>query len=125
MGGAYKFTNDELRFLLYSLEYVPPQGDNMRYTLDDKIRVELARRDTVAKRQAGKGTVRKKDVPSYQLIQAALLVRAGEAPLRKVVAITGVPYGRVWQMAKRYKEEREQNQGKNDETGQPNKSGPK
>lgn len=121
MGGAYKFTNDELRFLLYSLEYVPPQGDNMRYTLDDKIRVELARRDTVAKRQAGKGTVRKKDVPDAQLLQAAILIQTGGVPLRKVVEQTGVPYGRVWKMAKRRKEK----QGETNEPGQPNKNRPK
>lgn len=118
MGGAYKFTNDELRFLLYSLEYVPPQGDDMRYTLDDKIRVELARRDTVAKRQAGKGTVRKKDIPYEQLIAAAMMVHGG-ATIRATVAATGVPYGRVWKM-KRARMQEETN-----EPGQPNQNRPK
>jgi len=117
MGGAYKFTNDELRLILHELSPLTAKGQ----ALCNKINDELARREVVSKRQAGKGVVRKKDVPYEQLIAAAMMINEG-ATIRATVAATGVPYGRVWKMkrATQVKKQEETN-----EPGQPNQNRPK
>lgn len=114
MGGAYKFTNDELRLILHELSPLTAKGQ----ALCNKINDELARREVVSKRQAGKGVVRKKDVPYEQLIAAAMMINEG-ATIRATVAATGVPYGRVWKMKQTRMRE------KTNEPRQPNQNRPK
>jgi len=114
MGGAYKFTNDELGLILHELSPLTAKGQ----ALCNKINDELARREVVSKRQAGKGVVRKKDVPYEQLIAAAIMINEG-ATIRATVAATGVPYGRVWKMKQTRMQE------KTNEPRQPNQNRPK
>jgi len=115
MSGVYKFTNAELIYLMQVLETVTSSQSGKLW---DKLRIELTRRETVAKRQAGKGVVRKKDVPYEQLIAAAIMINEG-ATIRATVAATGVPYGRVWKMKQTRMQE------KTNEPRQPNQNRPK
>lgn len=121
MGGAYKFTNEELR-LLSKVLVLETVTDPQAGQLWDKIQEELTRRDTVAKRSAGKGAIRKRDVPPANIATMHQMLDTVPRPsLRIISSETGVPYGRVWNASKQMKKKQEET----NEPGQPNKSGPK
>ena len=118
MGGAYKFTNDELRLILHELDPMTPKGQ----ALCQKLKEELTRRDTVAKRSAGKGAVRKRDVPPANIATMYQMLDTVPRPsLRTISSETGVPYGRVWNASKQMKKKQEET----NEPRQPNQNRPK